>query len=403
MLQRNALSVSELNEYVRRLLAGDALLRNLEVGGEISGFKRHVSGHCYFTLKDANARVQCVMFRQNALGLNFVPADGMQVRVRAQASLFPRDGSYQLYVSFMEKQGVGDLYRKFEQLREKLTKEGLFDPALKQEIPVCPRCIGIATSETGAALRDMVRIARRRNPNVGIVIAPCAVQGADAAGEIVKSIERLNRDGRAEVLLVGRGGGSMEDLCAFNEEIVARAIFASKLPVISCVGHETDFSIADFVADVRAATPSMAAEIAVPVAEDLKKRVETGMERVGNALRQGNRVRRSELMRVGASGPLANPGKYLIDDRRAKLVRLLDTCAAASDRKRQNVRLRFEKTAARLEALNPEGVLDRGYAYVTSGKAVLTSAGELAPGMNATIRFRDGSADVNVNKTTLTE
>ncbi len=403
MLSRSALSVSELNEYVRRLLAGDVLLRSLEVTGEISGYKRHVSGHRYFTLKDANARVQCVMFRQNAYGLDFEPRDGMQVRLRAQASLFPRDGSYQLYVSSIEKQGIGDLYRRFEELKEKLAKEGLFDPALKREIPYFPRYIGIATSQTGAALRDMVRIARRRNPNVGIIFAPCSVQGVDAAAEIVRAIELLNKDGSAEVLLVGRGGGSIEDLWAFNEEIVARAIAASEIPVISCVGHETDFSISDFVADVRAATPSMAAEIAVPVSAEMKVRLNDTMNRVKNALLQGNRVRRSELMRICGAGPLAYPGRYFIDDRRASIDRLFGRMRVAGEKQRSMMRSRLEKAAAKLEALNPGGVLDRGYAYVSVEKTVVGSARALESGAKARVHFRDGHADVNVIKTTVTE
>lgn len=403
MQSDNALSVSELNEYVRRLLSGDVLLRSLEVCGEISGYKHHVSGHRYFTLKDANARVQCVMFRQNAYGLRFEPADGMQVRLRAQASLFPRDGSFQLYVSSMERQGVGDLYRKFEALKEKLSKEGLFDPAIKRELPYYPKYIGIATSQTGAALRDMVRIARRRNPNVGILFAPCLVQGPGAADEIVRAIDLLNRDGRAEVLLVGRGGGSIEDLWPFNEEKVARAIAASEIPVISCVGHETDFSISDFVADVRAATPSMAAEIAVPVAEELRLRLTQTLERLKNALVQGNRVRRSELKRIGAAPVLADPTRVLIEDRRKKALEMCDRVARAEEKCRQAQRMRFEKLYAKLDALNPNGVLERGYAYVSDGKTLISSAKALDVGVCARIHFKDGTADVDVTKTTVME
>lgn len=403
MLSQNALSVSELNEYVRKLLSGDVLLRSLEVCGEISGYKHHISGHRYFTLKDANARVQCVMFRQNAYNLGFTPTDGMQVRLRAQASLFPRDGSFQLYVSSMEKQGVGDLYRRFEALKEKLAKEGLFNPAIKKELPYFPKYIGIATSQTGAALRDMVRIARRRNPNVGIVFAPCSVQGAGAAEEIVRAIELLNRDGRAEVLLVGRGGGSIEDLWAFNEEIVARAIFASKIPVISCVGHETDFSISDFVADVRAATPSMASEIAVPMAQELKERLYESTLRLKNALVQGNRIRNSELRRICTSAYFENPRKYLIDDRQTELSNKLERLSAAQEKNQSLRRMRLEKLCAKLEALDPGGILDRGYAYVSNENGYIGSAGDLRPGMKARIHFKDGKTEVSVIKSTVTE
>lgn len=393
------LSVSELNEYVRRLLAGDVLLRSVEVTGEISGYKHHISGHRYFSLKDAGARVQCVMFRQNAMGLDFQPKDGMRVRVSASASLFPRDGSFQLYVNAMQKAGVGELYLKFEALKEKLAKEGLFDPALKREIPLTPKYVGIATSRTGAALRDMVRIARRRNPNVGVILAPCAVQGADAAGEIVRAIERLNRDGRAQVILAGRGGGSIEDLWAFNEEIVARAIAASRIPVISCVGHETDFTIADFVADVRAATPSMAAELAVPVTDEMKRRLNTAMDRVSIGLRQANRLRRAELGRIGASAVFGDPEGVLVKDRREKLDACFEHIQAAQNEKLHILRVGLDRTCAKLEALSPLAVLERGYACVSSENGVLTSAAQAEIGMRVNIRFKDGAVAAQIADT----
>lgn len=397
MLQNDrTLSVSELNEYVRRLLAGDVLLRSLEVTGEISGYKHHISGHRYFSLKDAGARVQCVMFRQNAMNLKFQPQDGMRVRVRASASLYPRDGSYQLYVNSMDKCGVGELYLRFEALKEKLSKEGLFDPAIKREIPMMPRCIGIVTSRTGAAIRDMIRIARRRNPNVGIIVAPCAVQGADAAVEIAQSIDALNRDGRAEVILAGRGGGSIEDLWAFNEEIVARAIARSRIPVISCVGHETDFTIADFVADVRAATPSMAAEIAVPVAAELRRGLSAAMDRLAAGLRQGNRLRRAELRRACASRALQDPGETIISARREKLEGLWERCSAAQAERMHAQRVRLERAGAKLDALNPAGVLDRGYACLSAGGRILSVAAELLPGMRVDICMRDGAARAEI-------
>ena len=396
MQMDRVLSVTELNEYVRRLLAGDALLRNVEVTGEISGYKHHISGHRYFSLKDAGARVQCVMFRQNAMGLDFKPQDGMRVRVQASASLFPRDGSYQLYIASMKQQGVGDLYQRFEELKQKLMKEGLFDPAIKQELPLMPRTIGIATSRTGAVLRDMVRIAKRRNPNVGVIVAPCSVQGEAAAGEIVSAIEKLNADGRAEVILCGRGGGSMEDLWAFNEESVARAIAASEIPVISCVGHETDFTIADFVADVRAATPSMAAEIAVPVAAELKNDLATAMRRVQAGLINGNRLRRSELRRVCMSPALRDPAQVLIGKRREQAGLLWEKCASAQPRRLQSLRMQLEKTAAKLEALNPSGVLERGYAYVSDANGVVSGVKGLEKGAQVEIHMRDGSASAEI-------
>ena len=398
-----ALSVSELNEYVRRLLAGDALLRNVVVTGEISGYKHHISGHRYFSLKDAGARVQCVMFRQSAMGMQFQPQDGMRVRVQASASLFPRDGSSQLYVNSMQKEGVGDLYQRFEALKRKLTAEGLFDPAIKREIPLLPRYIGIATSRTGAALRDMVRIARRRNPHVGIIVAPCSVQGSEAVGEIVRALDKLNRDGRPDVILLGRGGGSIEDLWAFNEEAVVRAIAASQIPVISCVGHETDFTISDFVADVRAATPSMAAEIAVPVVADLKRSLDTAMRRVSAGLMQGNRLRRAELMRVCASQLFRNPARFLIEGRRNALDEAWERCRCAQTARMERLENRLGRLADKLDALNPAGVLDRGYAYVTTAGSVCTSVEALKDGDQVVLHLRDGREDAQILSTTHTE
>ena len=387
-LPENALSVSELNEYVRRLLASDVLLRNLDVDGEISGYKHHISGHRYFALKDAGARVQCVMFRQNAMGLDFTPKDGMRVRVRASASLYAKDGSYQLYVTSMQKCGVGDLYAKFEQLKKKLEMEGLFDPAIKKLLPESPKCIGIVTSLTGAAIRDMIRVARRRNPKIDIIVAPCAVQGTEAAGEIVHAIERLNADGRCDVILCGRGGGSIEDLWAFNEEIVARAIAKSRIPVVSCVGHETDFTIADFVADVRAATPSMASEIAVPVLEEQKYRLNQLLRRITSGIAQANRLRRSELARVYAA--LRAPMQTLTMGKRDRIRHIMDGCARSISEQMRARRSRLDRTCAMIDAMNPERVLDRGYAYVTVRENVVSSAGGLKPGDAIAVQMRDG-------------
>ena len=397
MLNENpTLTVSELNEYTRRLLAGDPLLRNVEVSGEISGYKHHYSGHRYFSLKDDSARVQCVMFRQSAMGLDFAPEDGMRVIVRGSASLFVRDGSYQLYVNSMRRAGRGDLFARFEALKKKLQAEGLFDPARKREIPLLPRTIGVATSETGAAIRDIIQVARRRNPNVGIVIAPCAVQGESAAGEIVRSIERLNRFGGCDVLLVGRGGGSMEDLWAFNEEIVARAIAASGVPVISCVGHEIDFTIADFVADLRAPTPSAAAELAVPVLFELRASLDNAVNRMAQALDAGQRLRRLKLERICAASVLRRPLDVMITPRKLMLdqaeARLRKALPTAQDK----ARMRFERTSASLRALNPNAVLDRGYAILTDERGILKRAKDADMGQRVAIRMADGALGAEI-------
>ena len=390
MTEKWAFSVSELNEYVRRTLAGDPVLRAVEVRGEISGYKHHVSGHRYFYLKDENARVQCVMFRQQALGLDFRPADGMRVTVRAAASLFVRDGSYQLYVESMRTEGAGDLYLRFERLKKKLAGEGLFDPARKREIPMLPRTIGIATSRTGAAVHDIVQIARRRDPGVNIVIAPCAVQGSAAAGEIVRAIERLNRQGEADVLLVGRGGGSLEDLFAFNEESVARAIAASKIPVVSCVGHEIDFTIADFVADLRAPTPSAAAELAVPVVAGLRAELDGLALRLRNGLSRGQALKRARLERVLARPAFALPRRMLLEPRRNRLEEALRRADRAERDRLDAAWSRLSLVEKTLSAVDPQKVVDRGYALVKKDGAYITAAEALQTGDDIALVMRGG-------------
>ena len=263
------LSVSQLNDYVRRSLASDPLLRGLCVTGEISNLKRHVSGHWYFTLKDEEAAINCAMFRQSAMSLRFRPENGQRVRAFGSVSLYVKTGSYQLYVDAMEPDGVGDLYMRFEALKRKLSEEGLFDAQLKKQLPFLPKGVGIVTSKTGAVVHDIAQVTWRRFPGMPLVLCPVKVQGEGAAAEIAEGLRTLDKRTDIDVIIVGRGGGSMEDLWAFNEEKVARAIAACKKPVISAVGHETDVTIADFTADVRAATPSVAAELADPVKDAL--------------------------------------------------------------------------------------------------------------------------------------
>lgn len=391
-----AMTVSELNEYARRLLASDPLLRNLEVSGEISGYKHHYSGHRYFMLKDGSARVQCVMFRQDGMSLDFEPSDGMRVILRASASIFVRDGSYQLYVTSMRKSGVGDLYLQFEKLKAKLMAEGLFDPARKRPIPLFPKTIGLVTSQTGAAIRDMIRVARRRNPNVGILVAPCAVQGASAVPEIVRGIRRLNENGECDVLLVGRGGGSIEDLWAFNEEAVARAIAASRIPVISCVGHEVDFTIADFVADLRAPTPSAAAELAVPVLGELKDSLNGLQQRLSQALAHGQQLRRGELRRLMLSPALAKPEIVLLKARRDALCQRALQLQNALERRQDGARRRLELAQGMLRTLDPASVVDRGYAIVTRGDRIVTGVRGLDLNEDLSLRFSDGTVRARV-------
>ncbi|MBQ3079127.1 MAG: exodeoxyribonuclease VII large subunit [Clostridia bacterium] len=395
------LSVSELNEYVRLKLAGDAMLRRVLVKGEISGFKRHVSGHIYFTLKDASARVSCAMFRQQASRLDFRPEDGQQVVVTAAAGLYTVSGTYQLYVEEMKKEGAGNLFEAFEKLKRKLADEGLFDPSIKKPIPLMPRTIGVATSRVGAAFHDIVRVARARNPKIQILICPCAVQGAQAAGEIARSIDMLNRDGRSDVILVGRGGGSMEDLWAFNEEIVARAIHRSRIPVISCVGHEVDFTIADFTADVRAATPSNAAEIAVSDVREWERTLNGLALRLTGALASGNKQRRMRLEAVMRSPLMRYPERMIINDRRMKLEGLLQRLSSAVKWNTGRAEDALERLNTVLTALNPERVLMRGYAYVEKNGGIVSDALALTPGDDIKVRMNGydvGAAVQNVSK-----
>ena len=435
------ISVTQLNEYVRKMISGDPMLRSIRVRGELSGVKRHTSGHIYFTLKDEGARIQCVMFRQQALYLSFQPCDGMKVVVTGSASLYTQSGTYQLYADAMRQEGAGELFMRFEALKAKLGAEGLFDPSLKKEIPMLPVTLGVVTSRTGAVLRDIVRVARRRNPNINILLAAASVQGAGAAEEIAEAIGRLNADGRADVILCGRGGGSMEDLWPFNEEVVARAIAASKIPVISCVGHETDFTIADFAADLRAPTPSAAAELAVPVVDELMDEINMLSVRMNRALLTRQELNRAKLSRLTASPALTDPKKTLIGERRRRLEELnagltrslsraqdqrkhaLHTASMrlmgarfllAGDGKRKQtdaLSLRLERAMERkikesrsqtetlsrmLESLNPANVLERGYAAVYVNNQAVSDASGVAEGETIDIRMRDGALTAQV-------
>ena len=391
-----ALSVTELNEYVRRKLAGDAVLRAVAVRGEISGFKRYASGHCYFALKDETSRVQCVLWRQQAASLTFRPEDGMRVTARGAASLYVESGSYQLYVNSLRPEGAGDLYLRFEALKKKLMQEGLFDPARKRPIPLLPKMIGVATSRSGAVIRDIIRVSRRRDPNVGVLLVPCAVQGAGAAQEIVEAIRRLNEDGRPDVILVGRGGGSMEDLWPFNEEIVARAIAASRIPVISCVGHETDFTIADFAADARASTPSNAAEMAVPVVAELKQSVEAEARALTAALLRAQQLRHARLQALVGSAALSMPRRMMIERRETALQALAARLPLALTRRRDALERRLSLASRSLAALDPEGVVRRGYAVVFKDGKCVPEARALRAGDAIELHVRGGNVGAEV-------
>ena len=388
--------VSELNEYVSLVLSGDPNLSDLRVSGEISGFKRHSSGHLYFSLKDENALVRCVMFRQQAMRLNFQPQDGMQVLLYGRASLYEKDGSFQLYANFLKKSGEGELYLRFLAMKRELEERGWFDEAHKKRIPFLPRRVGVVTSGTGAAVQDILNIIGRRFPRMPVVLASVRVQGAGAAEEIARAIDEMNRRNAADVLIVGRGGGSMEDLWAFNEPVVAEAIYQSAIPVVSAVGHETDFTIADFVADLRAPTPSAAAELCVPEMDACYEAVRQQSERMRRALSA-----RLERMRANVRLFASAKAFRLLENRLMSERQSLDGIRERAFRgAREQIfaaRAELARIRAQLAALDPSAVLERGYAILTGadGRA-LGGVADLSAGDAVNIRMRDGAAGARI-------
>lgn len=398
MIEPKIFTVGQINRYIRNLLENDFILSSLLVKGEISNFKAHSSGHLYFTLKDASGALSCVMFRQDAAGLPFEPENGMQVVVYGHISLYEKTGQYQLYAEFMEPLGIGALQVAFEQLKEKLAEEGLFDGDFKREIPKNPSCIAVITSPTGAAVRDILQIVKRRDPNVKVAIFPTLVQGEQAAADIVRSLKLVNEWGKADVIILGRGGGSMEDLWCFNDENVARAVFASEIPVISAVGHETDFTITDFVADMRAPTPSAAAELATtPLAErrEAFHRLELRLERDVSALLTSCR-RRLDLLksRPVMERPLERIYRTMMDVEETQ--QRLDK--EMTNRLMQRAE-RWQYLTNRLEAASPLAVMSRGYVMaVTSSGNLLTSAKQAEVGDRVTLHLQDGKIETNIQE-----
>lgn len=398
MIEPKIFTVGQINRYIRNLLENDFILSSLLVKGEISNFKAHSSGHLYFTLKDASGALSCVMFRQDAAGLPFEPENGMQVVVYGHVSLYEKTGQYQLYAEFLEPLGIGALQVAFEQLKEKLAAEGLFDGDFKREIPKNPSCIAVITSPTGAAVRDILQIVKRRDPNVKVAIFPTLVQGEQAAADIVRSLKLVNEWGKADVIILGRGGGSMEDLWCFNDENVARAVFASEIPVISAVGHETDFTITDFVADMRAPTPSAAAELAtMPLSErrEAFHRLELRLERDVSALLTSCR-RRLDLLksRPVVERPLERIYRTMMDMEETK--QRLDK--EMTNRLMQRAE-RWQYLTNRLEAASPLAVMSRGYvmAVASSGK-LLTSVKQVEVGDRVTLHLQDGKIETNIQE-----
>ena len=395
-MSRDVLSITQINEYIRSILDRDGLLANVAVRGEISNYKMYPSGHHYFTLKDEGGALKCVMFKANAMRIRFRPENGMKVIALGKISVFPRDGSYQLYCSTMMMDGVGDLHQAFEQLKAKLGAMGLFDPSHKKPIPKFPGVIGIVTSEAGAAVHDMLRILNKRYPLTKVRLFPVRVQGVEAPGEIAAAIRYANYHNLADVLIVGRGGGSMEDLWAFNDERVAYAIYESRIPVISAVGHEPDVTISDYVADLRAATPSNAAELAVMDQDALRQTLDAMAGSMANALNRQLKTNRRHLEVLAQSPTLTSPLGYL-EQRKESLNNMQVRLVAAQNRCLSLRRQHFVGLTAKLDAMSPLKVLSRGYAMAQlDDGALLRSVHQVKVGDKATISLGDGTLKTKI-------
>ena len=397
-MAQNVLSITQLNEYIRGRMDSDPLLAQVAVRGEISNYKQYPSGHHYFTLKDEGSALRCVMFKGNAMRLRFRPENGMKIIAMGKVSVYPRDGAYQLYCAAMTMDGVGDLYAAFEQLKKKLAAQGLFDPAHKKPLPRYPGTIGIITSSAGAAVHDMLRILRKRYPLSKIRLLPVRVQGAEAPGEIAAAIGYANHYHLADLLIVGRGGGSIEDLWAFNDEQVAYAIYHSEIPVISAVGHEPDVTISDYVADLRAATPSNAAELAVPDQDALRQSLDAMSNAMASSLNRQVKAARQHLLVLSASPALQSPTGYL-EQRNQSVELLKNRLVAAQNQNITRARQRYIAQISKLEAMSPLKVLTRGYSMVQTERGeVVRSVSQVALGERIQVKLSDGTLSATVMK-----
>ena len=397
-MEYNPITVTDLNKYIKNKIDGDEMLNNVLVKGEISNFKNHYTGHMYFTLKDENSLIKCVMFKSYTTHLSFMPKDGMKVMVLGSVAVFERDGIYQIYAKAMKEDGLGSLYTAYEELKKKLEQEGLFAESHKKKIPFMPKTIGVLTSNTGAVIRDIINVSTRRNPGVHIRLYPVPVQGPGAAEKIAEGIKFMNENKLADVLIIGRGGGSLEDLWPFNEEIVARAIYDSELPIISAVGHETDFTIADFVADLRAPTPSAAAELAVANIEDVRETLKLYNNRYKVALKK-----KIELMRLSYEKCMARPAyknptqkineQYMVIDMKVKALQ------NSMMLKLKEAKTSFVKETAKLDSLSPLKTLTRGYSIVTKQESVkvIKSVDDLNSGEKVNLRLSDGQKTATID------
>ena len=395
-MAKPVLSITQINEYIRTKMDADPQLSDVVVSGEISNYKMYPSGHHYFTLKDEGASLKCVMFKGNAMRLRFRPENGMKVLAMGKISVYPRDGAYQLYCTAMAVDGVGDLHAAFEQLKAKLSAQGLFDPSHKKPIPKFPGFIGIVTSAAGAALHDMLRILKKRYPLSHVLLLPVRVQGAEAPGEIAAAIRYANAYRLADVLIVGRGGGSIEDLWAFNDERVAYAIYASEIPVISAVGHEPDVTISDYVADLRAATPSNAAELAVPDQDALRQTLDAMTASMATSVSRQLKAAKRQLDTLSASTALQSPLGYL-QQRRRVLQLLSNQLSAYQERQLALKKQRYIGVTAKLDALSPLKVLTRGYAMTQlDDGTVVRSVTQVNEKDRLLVTLADGSISAEV-------
>jgi len=403
-MQRQALTVRQLNLYVRSLLEGDVRLNDVMVSGELSNFKNHyASGHLYFTLKDKDAAIRCVMFRFNAERLKFRPEDGMAVILRGKVSIYEKDGQYQFYAEDMQPDGVGDIALAFEQIKQRLQGEGLFDPETKRPIPKFPEKIAVVTSDTGAAVRDIMNILSRRWNKAEIVMCPVAVQGENAVPDMLSTLERIYRLSDIDLIIIGRGGGSIEDLWSFNNEKLARKIYESPIPVISAVGHETDFTICDFVADLRAPTPSAAAELAVPDKAEILKRLDGLALRLKGGLENRYNNYKIRLDSITDSAVFKNPAEYLTSRPAERLDRAQDSLLRESKGLIDDCENRLALFAGRLEALSPLKVLARGFTAVSNSNGAVKSVKQLKNDEKINLKFADGLAACTINEITVEE
>lgn len=395
-MEQQIYSVTQVNTYIQSMMDSDRLLAGLCVRGELSNYKVYPSGHHYFSLKDATGALRCVMFKSSALRLRFRPENGMKVLAMGRISVFPRDGAYQLYCTGLTPDGVGDLHVAFEQLKAKLQAEGLFDPAHKKPLPRYPGVIAIVTSSAGAAVHDMLRILRKRYPLSKVLLLPVRVQGAEAPAELCGAIRYVNRWNLADLIITGRGGGSLEDLWAFNDETLARTIYESRIPVISAVGHEPDVTISDYVADLRAATPSNAAELAGPDQAELVRRLRSITSAMGAQLSRQVKLNRKRLEVLASSRPLQSPTAY-VDERRLLLDGVQRRLCTAQQQTLAGSRQRCVRLAAALDAMSPLKVLTRGYAMAqTEDGRLLRTVEQTSPGGRFTLHLADGRIRASV-------